>query len=190
MNKKTPLKLHLGCFLKKIHGFVNVDVREDVFPDVVDNCFSLTKFENDSVNLIYTCHTLEHLNYKDSITALKRWYDLLEPGGTLRIAVPDIEAVMEYYLHNKDLDTLKSFLWGSQKHEYDFHYNGWDEKTMFKALTDAGFKNAKRYDWRDTEHFFVDDYSMSALPKIAYKSRRKNDTIEGKQMSLNVEATK
>ena len=47
------MKLNLGCFNKKLPGFVNVDIREDVNPDVVDNCFTLEKFDNDSVDLIY-----------------------------------------------------------------------------------------------------------------------------------------
>ena len=33
MSKK--IKLNLGCYDRKIYGFVNVDVREDVEPDVV-----------------------------------------------------------------------------------------------------------------------------------------------------------
>ena len=41
------MKLHLGCFHKKIHGFTNVDIREDVEPDLVDDVF---KLENVSVN--------------------------------------------------------------------------------------------------------------------------------------------
>ena len=40
------MKLNLGCFNKQLPGFVNVDIREDVKPDVVDSAFTLKKFEN------------------------------------------------------------------------------------------------------------------------------------------------
>jgi hypothetical protein len=49
-------------------------------------------------------------------------------------------------------------------------------------MEEAGFKNVKRYDWKKTEHFYVDDYSQAYLPHM--------DKLNGKLMSLNVEATK
>ena len=53
------IKLHLGCFDRKIHGFINIDIRKDVCPDIVDDVFKLTSFEDGSVDLIYACHVLE-----------------------------------------------------------------------------------------------------------------------------------
>jgi len=76
------------------------------------------------------------------------------------------------------------------RRSYDFHYTGWDFKSIERDLKEAGFSSVKRYDWRDTEHFFVDDYSQAYLPKISYTSREKRGNIEGKLMSLNVEAIK
>ena len=101
MSKK--IKLNLGCYDRKIYGFVNVDVREDVEPDVVDDAFKLHKFEDNSVDLIYACHMLEHGDYKESEQALIRWREVLKPGGTLRLAVPDMEAHFEHYYHHRDL---------------------------------------------------------------------------------------
>ena len=49
-------------------------------------------------------------------------------------------------------------------------------------LQKAGFKSVKKYDWRNTEHFYVDDYSQTYYPHM--------DKENGKLMSLNVEATK
>lgn len=183
-----PVKLHLGCYHKKIHGFTNVDIREDVNPDLVDDVFKLNKIDNNSVELIYASHVLEHAQYP--LQVLERWYEVLKPGGTLRIAVPDMQAVCEHYIYHKDITVLKSFIWGSQKHPYDFHYVGFDEKLMRQLLEQIGFKDIHRYDWRKTEHFFIDDYSQCYLPEISYKSRRPGDTINGKLMSLNIEATK
>ncbi len=184
------LKLHLGCFHKKIHGFINVDARKDINPDVVDDASILKKFKDNSASLIYASHVAEHFTREQSINAFKRWYEVLKSGGKLRIAVPDIQACCEHYICYKDLRILQAFLYGSQKHPYDLHYTGWDEKTLREDLESIGFKNVKRYDWRETEHFFIDDYSQCYLPNISYKSRRLSDKIEGKLMSLNLEATK
>tara|TARA_R110000765_G_scaffold211949_1_gene317013 strand:+ start:170 stop:700 length:531 start_codon:yes stop_codon:yes gene_type:complete len=176
------MKLNLGCYDRKINGFVNVDIREDVKPDVTDNVFELNKFEKNSADLIYACHVLEHADYKESEIAMKRWCDVLKKGGTLRLAVPDMEAHFAHYYYHRDLRLLHSTFWGSQRHEYDYHKNGWDFKKLEEDLKAAGFSVVKKYDWRNTEHFYVDDYSQTYFPHM--------DKENGKLMSLNVEATK
>ena len=120
----SQVKLHLGCYDRKIHGFINIDIRGDVDPDVVDDVFKLKKFEKNSVDLIYACHVLEHADYVDSELAMKRWFEILKPGGKLRLAVPDMEAHFAHYYYHKDLRLLHSTFWGSQKHPYDYHKNG------------------------------------------------------------------
>lgn len=194
MKKKNDgnekVKLHLGCFYKKIHGFVNVDVREDINPDVVDDCFKLNKFEHNTADLIYTSHMLEHCKRGECKGVLQRWFDVLKPGGTLRLAVPDLEAIFEYYICFKDMELLQNHLYGSQKHPYDFHYIGFDFTMLSKKLSEVGFVNVRRYDWKDTEHFFIDDFSQAYLPEISYATRRKEGVIKGKLTSLNVEANK
>mgnify|MGYP001339803183 CR=1 FL=1 len=35
MSDKQPVKLNLGCGDRKMYGFVNVDLREDLNPDVI-----------------------------------------------------------------------------------------------------------------------------------------------------------
>lgn len=176
------IKLHLGCFDRKIHGFVNIDIRKDVCPDIVDDVFKLTSFKEDSVDLIYACHVLEHADYKQSMDALARWHKILKPGGVLRLAVPDMEAHFAHYYYHRDLRLLHSTFWGSQKHPFDYHKNGWDFKKLKEDLTSSDFYDIIRYDWRKTEHFHVDDYSQTYYPHM--------DKENGKLMSLNVEAKK
>ena len=176
------MKLNLGCYDRKIHGFTNIDIRADVNPDVVDDVFKLEKFKDDSVDLIYVCHVLEHADYKESEQALKRWFAVLKKGGVLRLAVPDMEAHFAHYYYHKDLRLLHSTFWGSQRHPYDYHKNGWDFKKLKEDLRAAGFSIVRKYDWRKTEHFYVDDYSQTYYPHL--------DKTNGKLMSLNVEATK
>lgn len=176
------MKLHLGCFNKKIHGFINVDIREDVSPDAVDDVFTLYTFPDNYAELIYACHVLEHASREDAKMALKNWYRVLKPNGILRIAVPDMAKHFAHYFYYGNLDILNSALWGSQRHEYDFHYHGWDEKTIKRDLEAAGFIYKGRYDWRKTEHHYIDDYSQAYQPHM--------DKENGMLMSLNVEAIK
>jgi len=176
------MKLHLGCYGKKIPGFINVDVREEVEPDLLDDAFELQKVKNNSVDLIYASHVLEHADFQQSERALRRWHQVLKKGGVLRLAVPDMEAHFAHYFYHKDLRLLHSALWGSQRHPYDYHKNGWDFNKLKEELELYGFTNVKRYDWRKTEHFYIDDYSQAYFPHM--------DKENGKLMSLNIEATK
>lgn len=182
------VKLNVGCGNRKMHGFINIDGREDVLPDrVVDVSYLHEEFKN--VDLIYACHVLEHFPLKAStfqpITwkeVLKSWYTTLKTGGTLRLSVPDIEEVCKYYVKTGDLDVLYAFFYGGQKYDFDFHYHCWSFETLERDLKLIGFKDVKRYDWKKTEHFYIDDYSQTYLPHM--------DKIKGKLLSLNVEAIK
>tara|TARA_R110000744_G_scaffold32112_12_gene75223 strand:- start:4900 stop:5451 length:552 start_codon:yes stop_codon:yes gene_type:complete len=182
------IKLNLGCGDRKLHGFVNVDARSDTDPDVICDVTSINeKFED--VDLIYACHVLEHFpskafeyQQKTWQDVLNNWYSTLKEGGILRLSVPDIKIACEHYLSTNDFESVKAFFYGGQKYDFDFHYHGWSEDTLTKALLNTGFKTVERYNWQETEHFYVDDYSQAYLPHM--------DKTNGKLMSLNIEATK
>jgi len=176
------MKLHIGCGSKIINGFINVDVRKLDGVDLVCDIQNLDIFKENGVDIIYCSHVLEHLSRHEYKTVLKNWYEILQPGGILRLAIPDIEAVFEHYHQYKNLEILRGFLWGGQTYPENYHYCGWDFKTIEKDLEHVGFKNIVRYDWRKTEHSNVDDFSQCYLPHM--------DKIGGKLMSLNIEATK
>lgn len=176
------VKLHLGCGHKHIEGYINIDVRELPEVDEVDDVKALTKFENNSVDVIYASHILEHITRKEYTMVLSRWYELLKEGGVLRIAVPDIEKVFKHYQEHKDLRLLRGFLWGGQSFGANYHYCGWDYETLSEDLLSVGFKDIERYDWRKTEHSDIDDFSQCYLPHM--------DKDNGMLMSLNLEATK
>jgi hypothetical protein len=51
-----------------------------------------------------------------------------------------------------------------------------------RDLNSVGFVDVRRYDWRDTEHAHVDDYSQAYVPHM--------DKENGILISLNVECRK
>lgn len=188
------MKLNLGCFDKKLPGFVNVDIRQDVDPDMVDDAFRLERFEDNSADEIYSSHMLEHLSRKDGKQAIQRWFQVLKPGGVLRLAVPDIEAAMRRYLYTGNLSELDCLIFGSQKHQFDFHYAGYDFSTLSSLLRSEGFEDVKRWNWwEETPYRYIDDFSHAYLPSdkpdIALSHGR---VIKqgGLLVSLNVEGTK
>jgi len=182
------IKLNLGCGDRKIHGFINIDARDNVGADEVCDVTRIhEKFTN--VDLIYACHVLEHFPTQPSVfqpltwkEVLISWRTALKKGGILRLSVPDIKAACEYYLLTNNFNAVRAFFYGGQKYDYDFHYHGWSFDTLKEDLHKAGFSEVRRYDWKETEHFYIDDYSQAYLPHM--------DKTNGKLMSLNIEAIK
>lgn len=176
------MKVNLGCGNKKISGYVNVDIREDVNPDIIDDVSKLEKFKNESIDLIYACHILEHFGRHKYKEVLTRWYSVLKPDGVLRLAIPNFEKICEVYSKNKNMNELLGLLYGGQNYEQNFHYCIWDFNSIKKDLIDIGFKEINYYNWEETEHYNIDDYSQAYLPHMD----KKNGTL----MSLNIEAKK
>jgi len=188
------MKINLGCYDKKLPGFTNIDIRPEADPDIIDDAFELKTIQNNSVELIYSSHMLEHLNYDETKSALKLWYSKLIDGGILRLAVPDFESVCRRYIYNGSIEDVLHSVCGSQKHEFDYHYNIFDEKRLRSLLLEAGFKSVSRYNWWEkTPHNYCDDFSQSYIPAnertIALSHGR---VVHGRGilMSLNVEAIK
>lgn len=175
-------KLHLGCGKRYIPGFIHIDVIHYDHIDYLMNIDDLSIFQDNSVDLIYNCHVLEHFHRGKATKVLKEWHRTLKPGGILRIAVPDFEALCELYMQTRDMSLVIGPIVGRQNYLYNIHYNIFDFESLKKLLIETGFKEVRRYDWRETEHANIDDYSQSYYPHM--------DKENGKLLSLNVEAIK
>ena len=105
----------------------------------------------------YGSHVLEHLPLDDFRIALRNVYDMLEPGGRLRLIVPDMRGRAERYVnaartqdanavhHLLDSTVLglrsrpKSFIGKLRMFGHSGHYWMWDEAAMVQELKAAGF---------------------------------------------------
>jgi SAM-dependent methyltransferase len=93
------IRLNLGCGYQQIAGFIGVDFDESLDPDVVSPIDDLSWLPDNSVDMIYASHCLEHLEYEQSKKALREWLRVLKPAGWLDVMVPDINEV--YVLYKK-----------------------------------------------------------------------------------------
>ncbi len=176
------MKLHLGCGKRHIPGFVHIDAIDYPHIDHVASIDNLSFIPDDSIELIYNCHVLEHFKRRDVDRVLREWFRVLKPGGVLRISVPDFAKLCEVYLKERNIDRVIGALFGRQDYLYNIHYNVFDFDSLSKSLQNAGFGNVSRYDWRDTEHADIDDYSQAYIPHM--------DKENGLLISLNVECAK
>jgi predicted SAM-dependent methyltransferase len=180
------MKLHLGCGKKHLNGFYHIDALPYEHVDYVGRVDQLPPHIGDnSVELIYACHVLEHFGRHEYKNVLAEWFRVLTPNGVLRLAVPDFEAAAKIYVGGElsgGIDDVMGLCVGGQRDEYDFHKMIFDEALLARVLGEIGFLQVRRWNWRTTEHADMDDYSQSYLPHM--------DKEHGALMSLNLEAVK
>lgn len=176
------MKLHLGCGKRYIPGFVHIDAIDYPHVDHVASIDNLSFIPDDSVDLIYNCHVLEHFKRRDVERVLREWLRVLKPGGVLRISVPDFAMLCDVYQRNEKIEQVVGALFGRQDYLYNIHYNVFDFPSLAAVLQTSGFANVHRYDWRQTEHAEIDDFSQAYIPHM--------DKENGTLISLNVECSK
>lgn len=179
-------KLHLGCGSKHIPGFYHIDIAEFQHLDRQHHVEDLSFIKDESIELIYASHVLEHFGRHVYMDVLREWHRKLAPGGVLRLSVPDFEKTVRAYLDEtvptNGVRGLLGALVGGQRNEYDLHRMNFDRDLLEASLLEVGFTSCRLWDWRSTEHAHIDDFSQAYIPKF--------DTENGLGMSLNLEAVK
>lgn len=181
-------RLHIGCGNIYLDGWENLDIFSSSKADIYSSALVIPR-PRETYDLIYACHILEHFNRHLIMTVLNHWKDLLKPGGVLRLAVPDFDAVYEYYNDydplGSDAQALKDLmglLYGGQKYNLDEHKCIFNIELLTEYLEKVGFKEIRKWDFREADHASNDDYSQAFLPHM--------DKESGLHMSLNLEAVK
>lgn len=191
MEKNKKIQLHLGCGKVYIPGFLHIDLDDFPHIDFRHNIATLPMFQNNSVDLIYSCGTFEYFDREEGKEVLGEWRRVLKPKGALRLSVPDFEGIAKVYLkYKKNLEHrgILGPLYGRMKitdpesEKFIYQKTVYDFNSLKRMLLKAGFKNVRRYDWRKTIHKKYDDTSQAYIPHM-----RKNS---GLLIALNVEAQK
>lgn len=178
------MKLHLGCGPRYIPGFVHVDAQFSPHVNIVCLVERLP-IKNSNVSLIYASHILEHFGRFEYRAVLQEWFRVLEPNGILRLSVPDFAACAAIYYESGLVDGLSGLVGlivGGQRDGYDYHKMIFDENFLRRELLNIGFREVRCWDWRETEHTNIDDYSQAYIPHLQKE--------HGRLMSLNLEAVK
>jgi predicted SAM-dependent methyltransferase len=176
------MKLHLGCGKRHIPSFIHIDAVDYPHVDHVATIDNLSFIPDNSVDLIYNCHVLEHFKRREVSRVLSEWLRVLKPSGTLRVSVPDFSRLCEVYQRENRIELVIGALFGRQDYLYNIHYNVFDFASLAQSLEQVGFVNVRRYDWRETEHADMDDFSQAYIPHM--------DKEHGTLISLNVECDK
>jgi predicted SAM-dependent methyltransferase len=178
------IKLNLGCGWRNFGSdWVHIDGGD--YPHLDSTDIINLPYPDNSVDVIYSSHTLEYFNRTEVKDVLSIWRNKLKPGGILRLAVPNFEVLAKLYAKDKiSLSQVLGPLYGQMLmgDETIYHKTTYDYKSLESLLLDLNFNNIKSYNWEKTEHFNLDDFSQSYIPHM--------DKENGVLTSLNVEAIK
>ncbi len=173
--------LNFGCGPMILPGWMNIDKFYN-HPEVVkaDIDDSLLLAMEGTCDLIFSSHSLEHVQFHVAKRTLHRWFSLLKPGGKMVLVVPDLENTMKIMM-----DTSISFelrydwymlvMYGyqrdpnipwSQRSNDDavdpgqIHYCGFTKEWFEVYLKQIGFviEDLWSYDGYDTPSLYVQAY--------------------------------
>ena len=165
MKQKNLKYLHIGCgdnVLPK--PFINIDSRKK--KGVLNLKAYPLKFKDNTFDLVYASHILEHFNKIKVLKVLKEWVRVLKPGGVLRISVPSFDNLSLIYNIDKNIDNISGPLMGGQTYKDNFHYEIFNQKKLIKLLTSAGLEAIHPWDFRRTIHSKYWDFSQATTNEI------------------------
>ena len=115
---------------------------------------------------VYCAHVLEHLSLEDFRKAVRNSHKILEPGGTFRFVVPDLEYYIQKYISDPTYESAMNFMQntilGKEKRnrnikEFVIEWIGnsqhlwmWDYKSLRHELGQAGFFEIRRAKFADS----------------------------------------
>lgn len=85
---------------------LRVDLDESCNPHLVSDITKLTALPNESVDCVFSSHSLEHVHFHDLPACISEWYRVIKPLGEVRIVVPNLKAVGEMLSRGEILGTV------------------------------------------------------------------------------------
>ena len=152
-----PVKLEIGAGQKKgTDGWITLDQNE--YCDINWDLSEGIPFPDNSVDMLYSSHLLEHFYFREMMQLLAECRRVLKPGGTISVSVPCtrffIDAYMKgdrnYYdrlpLHwdpawnntGSLIDLVNYMAYMDGHHKYMF-----DEENLVRVLEISGFREVR-----------------------------------------------
>ena len=178
------IKLSIGSGNRNLgEDWINIDGGD--YPNVKNYMLWDLPYNDNSVSVIYSSHTLEYFDEFESEIILREWYRVLKPEGKIYIAVPDFEAMARLYLEDRiPLHKFIGPLYGKMKmgDKIIYHKRVFDYASLGELLRFVGFKRIEKhppgiiiYDKLNADYTY-DDQSFAR--------------IKGEYISLCLEAKK
>jgi len=172
LGSQRCIRVNIGCGRNPTPGWINLDVIPH--PGVYFwDCRSGLPFSDGAVAAIYSEHFVEHLDLESEARPfLRECLRCLQPGGVLRIVVPDAGAYLRAYSGPWETLAKMQFMNAIFRQGYEHKY-AYDDETLILILRETGFP-----------HVVVQQFGTSIDLKMA------PDSDDRRTESLYVEAVK
>lgn len=146
--------LHLGCDVRRLEKFVNVDCRYTPAADIVHDCVNLALFPDEVFETVYSHAFFEHLFFEKRLACLRSVYRVLKKDGRIVFAgIPDFERIARAYLNKEkglisetfDLAHVYRYTHGAPEEVSGWwmaqlHKSLFDQQTVRALLIQSGFE--------------------------------------------------
>lgn len=148
LEERGDARLHIGGEAPR-EGWKILNARPGEHVDYVGDLRDLSQFADETFDMIYASHVVEHLPYqKDLPSALAGIRRVLKAGGRFLVSVPDLATLCRLFLHPQgDAESrfaVMRMMYGGQIHEFDFHYVGLTDEILAGYLAATGFSEVYR----------------------------------------------
>lgn len=164
LRKGRGLSLNIGSGGHGLPDWINIELRRHRDTTLCLDIRRPLPFSNGSVKRILIEHVLEHVDFREDVPRmLSDFYRVLEPGGILRIIVPDGGRFAKAYASN-DSEAWHNLGWGQLPPDivtpmhalnHVFHQSGehlfaYDFDTLSLVLRDMGFNKVEKTSFRQS----------------------------------------
>jgi len=189
-------KYHLGCGAIFLKNYLNIGYWSQLeknglyanpngVTDTVMLNYDLTNgipASDNSLEVVYHSHMLEHLTNKEGIQFLQECNRVLQPGAVMRLLVPDLEKFSKKY-HEKDdfffdayrkealdddrdLYPTRAAVFMGMLHNHG-HKMGYDLETLSHVLHKIGFVSVKKTMYQESQLSDIQDIEPYAPLRAA-----------------------
>ena len=114
------IKLNIGCCVSPKDGYINIDMI-DYGQEIIRDITRGLPFNDNSVDEIFTSHTLEHIENKDVPFVWEEMYRVLKPNGIIDIIVPHARENQAFMMNHwsyweEAVVEVLCNMWGSKDH--------------------------------------------------------------------------
>ncbi len=191
---RRDLLVNIGCGERGKAGWENVDLFHSPGVNCVYDCRRGLPFADNTVKGIFTEHFFEHIDYTEEVPFfLSECNRVLQPGGVIRIVVPDAEKYVRAYCAEgwEDLTLVRPLNPDHSDVHFGSRFN--TKMEVLNAVFRQYFEHKFAYDFPTLEFLLRrygfsevenQSFSRSTLPELAI------DSADRVSESLYVEAVK